>query len=53
MAFFGKRTAETPQVLQLPIDGIAPNPNQPRRTFSPAELDELANSIAQVGICSR
>ena len=50
MAFFGKRTAETPQVLQLPIDGIAPNPNQPRRTFSPAELDELANSIAQVGI---
>ena len=48
MAFFGKRTAETPQVLQLPIDGIAPNPNQPRRTYSPAELDELAAAVAEL-----
>ena len=50
MAFFAKKAEVGRQVLQLPIGMIAPNPNQPRRTFSPAELEELSLSIAQVGI---
>lgn len=38
------------QVLELPVDGIRPNPRQPRREFSPGELAELALSISQVGV---
>ena len=34
----------------LPIDSIRPNPDQPRRTFSREELQELTVSIAQVGL---
>lgn len=34
----------------LPIDSIRPNPDQPRRTFSREELQELTISIAQVGL---
>lgn len=41
---------EIGKVLSLPIDEIVPNPNQPRRTFSPEGLQELANSIRQLGI---
>lgn len=35
---------------QLPLDSIAPNPNQPRRDFPDASLQELANSIAAQGV---
>lgn len=38
------------RVLFLPIDSIQPNPNQPRRSFDPAALEELANSIQSMGI---
>lgn len=34
----------------LPIDRIKPNKDQPRKTFKPEELDELADSIRQNGI---
>ncbi len=34
----------------LPIGSIRPNPDQPRRTFSREELQELTLSIAQVGL---
>ncbi len=34
----------------LPIGSIRPNPDQPRRTFSREELQELTISIAQVGL---
>ena len=34
----------------LPVDSIRPNPDQPRRTFSREELQELTLSIAQVGL---
>ena len=37
-------------VLLLPTALLSPNPNQPRRTFSPGELDELADSIREVGV---
>ncbi|AWK89861.1 ParB/RepB/Spo0J family partition protein [Azospirillum thermophilum] len=32
------------------LDLIDPNPNQPRRSFDPADLDDLARSIAAVGV---
>ena len=31
------------RVLFLPVDAILPNPDQPRRTFDPSALEELAN----------
>ena len=34
----------------LPVGSIRPNPDQPRRTFSREELQELTLSIAQVGL---
>lgn len=38
------------QVLELPTLAIRPNPGQPRKSFDPEELAELAASIAQVGV---
>ncbi len=34
----------------VPIERIVPNPDQPRRSFTPAQLDELANSIRTKGV---
>ena len=36
--------------LEVPVDAIAPNPHQPRRTFPPEALAELAASIRQQGV---
>lgn len=44
------RKQDRRQVMELPIDSIRPNPNQPRKTFSPEELKELSQSIARLGI---
>ena len=41
---------ETGRVLFLPVDAIQPNPNQPRRAFTQPELEELANSIRELGV---
>ena len=35
---------------QLPVADIEPNPNQPRQVFDEEELDELAESIREVGL---
>ena len=35
---------------EIAIDSIAPNPRQPRRTFDDEALEELAASIAEVGL---
>jgi ParB family chromosome partitioning protein len=35
---------------QLPVARIVPNPNQPRRTFGAASLEELRASIAAFGV---
>ncbi|MGH2979328.1 MAG: ParB/RepB/Spo0J family partition protein [Solirubrobacterales bacterium] len=35
---------------QLPLDLLVPNPDQPRRTFGDAELEELADSIRAHGV---
>ncbi|HVY13041.1 MAG TPA: ParB N-terminal domain-containing protein, partial [Alphaproteobacteria bacterium] len=38
------------RVRTLPIEQIAPNPDQPRKHFEKAPLQELADSIKQNGI---
>lgn len=37
-------------INEIAIDQIEANPNQPRREFDPVALEELANSIKQLGI---
>jgi ParB family transcriptional regulator, chromosome partitioning protein len=37
-------------VVELPVTAIRRNPRQPRRVFDPAALEELATSIASVGV---
>ena len=34
----------------VPIELIAPNPDQPRRTFDKGDLNDLANSISEKGV---
>lgn len=36
--------------MNIPLDHIIPNPDQPRKSFNQAELDNLAQSIRQHGI---
>ncbi|MHB8182628.1 MAG: ParB/RepB/Spo0J family partition protein [Candidatus Desulforudaceae bacterium] len=38
------------KLYSVPIDCILPNPNNPRKTFDQAALEELAASIKEVGI---
>ena len=45
----GSRPRIEPEA-QLPIELVHPNPNQPRRDFDQAALDELAESIRAKGI---
>jgi ParB family transcriptional regulator, chromosome partitioning protein len=35
---------------EIPVTSISPNPRQPRRTFDEDALDELADSIREVGL---
>ncbi len=50
------QTAVTPErrreagVVEAPVELIRRNPEQPRRTFPQAELDELADSIREHGV---
>src|SRR5215468_5044742 len=37
-------------VAELPTHEIAPNPEQPRRRFDEAELEQLAESIRRYGV---
>ena len=37
-------------ICEIPLDQIEANPQQPRREFDPATLEELANSIKEIGI---
>lgn len=39
-----------PHDMNLPIESIAPNPDQPRRQFTQSQLDELTASIREKGI---
>ena len=42
--------AERVAVRKIPLNQIAANPDQPRKTFSDAELSELADSIRERGV---
>jgi ParB family transcriptional regulator, chromosome partitioning protein len=39
-----------PGLMHLPIESIAPNPYQPRKTFNEASIEELARSVREHGI---
>ena len=43
-------TTTTAEAHRLPVSAIVPNPQQPRRHFSEAELDDLARSIDENGL---
>ena len=45
-----KRTTTNPGVTEILIRDIRPNPNQPRREFDKATLEELASSIKLKGV---
>ena len=45
-----KGMLDSQKVLFLPLESIAPNPNQPRKHFSSQALEELAVSIRAVGL---
>ena len=51
-AFSGGGQEQHPRegLVRLPIDAVYPNPDQPRRIFDEAALNELAHSIAQYGL---
>ena len=45
------RTTESQRrLLEIPVEKIVPNPNQPRVTFDDDTIAELAQSISQVGL---
>ena len=46
----GLRQVDGAYFEEVPIDAIAPNPRQPRVTFDEDALEELAASIAEVGL---
>lgn len=44
------KTSGSSSIGEIDINRIHPNPNQPRRDFSDRSLDELADSIRELGI---
>ena len=46
----GVPAGEEPQLRQIPLDLIAPNPSQPRRRFDDAALAALAGSLSERGV---
>ena len=46
----GVRTQGTSTINEIPLSQIEANPNQPRREFDQTALQELADSIAEIGI---
>lgn len=44
------REAEAPELRELPVEVIRPNPDQPRSTFDPETIRELAESVGAAGV---
>jgi len=49
-ALLGQSRVPATGLLQIRIDAIRPNPQQPRTTFDPAALAELEQSIRELGV---
>ena len=47
--FFGT-SPDLPKLIELDLDQVVPNPDQPRKTFKQEALDELAASIDKHGL---
>ncbi|WP_243544641.1 ParB/RepB/Spo0J family partition protein [Pseudodesulfovibrio tunisiensis] len=41
---------DSSEILMVPVSNIIPNPHQPRRTFAPEALEDLAASISTRGV---
>jgi len=46
----GGLAAGAPELAELPLDAVHPNPRQPRRRFAPEATDGLADSIKAQGL---
>lgn len=51
-ALMGPISEETDVLTSLALDVIDPNPDQPRKKFDPEKLQELADSIREMGVLS-
>ena len=49
-ALLSSTPTESDTLIEIGVDQIVPNPNQPRKTFEPNSLDELAASIRASGV---
>ena len=49
-AILPETAAEEPELRDLPLELIRPNPEQPRTRFDPASITSLADSIADAGM---
>jgi ParB family chromosome partitioning protein len=49
-AILPESSAGGPELRELPVGRIEPNPDQPRTNFEPSALDALANSISSAGL---
>jgi ParB family transcriptional regulator, chromosome partitioning protein len=49
-AILPETTAGGPELRELPVEMIEPNPEQPRSRFEPSGLDALAGSISAAGL---
>ncbi len=45
-----KKPSDKTKIVSLPLYMIAPNPNQPRKYFDSAAMEELRDSIAEYGL---
>lgn len=45
-----RATESKRKLMEIPVEKIVPNPNQPRMTFDDETIAELAQSISQVGL---
>jgi ParB family chromosome partitioning protein len=49
-ALLSASPAETETLVEIQVDELEPNPNQPRKTFNSRSLDELSASIKASGV---
>lgn len=50
LRWFGSNSVPGEQVISIPLEEIEVNPYQPRRQFDEGKLQELADSITQMGV---